>query len=427
MAESGEPGPVVIEIAHSVLKERMDKPQLLAPAPEKPLCADTGQRIREIVKIITDARQCGLYVGKGAQSSSDQVRQLAELLCAPVATTISGKGVIPENHELSAGFGFGPSGSKSAEALFKKCDVVLAMGVKFSEMSAGKWLRFAGALIHIDRCGETLNRNYKAKVALCLDVETALEEILSHLKGSSPKEETVVAEAIRRHRQAHLKKVRKTSFERGIHPSCFFYRLGEAIGPQAIIVTDCGAHQLWAITDYCALTPNSFLSPSDFQAMGFGIPAAVGASLGRPEKCTVCVCGDGGFLMTGFELLTAVRRGLNLAVVVFNDGALGLIENSQRILYGRTAEVRLANPDFKGLAAAFHVDYLAVADEQQLDAALERIKENRGVVLVDVTVDYQEWPSYMRGIARAAWRRLPVLKKLDLIAYRAVRLMTHGK
>lgn len=131
--------------------------------------------------------------------------------------------------------------------------------------------------------------------------------------------------------------------------------------------------------------------------------------------------------MTGFELLTAVRDRLNLAAVVFNDGALGLIESSQRILYGRTDSVALNNPDFKQLAAALHVDYLAVADEHQLDAALERVKKNSGVVLLDVKVDYREWPAYMQGIARAAWRRLPVLKKLDLIASRAVRLITHGK
>lgn len=284
LANDGEPGPVVVEVLQAVLKSRINHLQPFPSAPESSSPTETGQQIREIVRMITGARQCGLYVGKGAQSSSEKVRQLAEHLCAPVATTISGKGVIAEDHELAAGFGFGPAGSKAAEALFKTCDVVLAMGVKFSEMSAGKWLRYPGALIHIDRSRDNLNRNYKATAALCCDVETALEEILSHLEGSPGKRNPQVVEAIRRHRQAHLKKIRRSSFEKGIHPSCFFHRLGQALGRQAIVVTDCGAHQLWAVTDYCALTPNSFLSPSDYQAMGFGIPAAVGASLGRPRN-----------------------------------------------------------------------------------------------------------------------------------------------
>jgi len=426
LASCEEPGPVVVEILNSVLKSKSDFSRFVPPAGVAVSLPDTRQRIEEIVKMINGAGQCGIYVGKGAQSSSEKVRQLAEHLSAPVATTISGKGVLAEDHELSVGFGFGPAGLKAAEAVFKRCDVVLAMGVKFSEMSAGKWLKFPGALIHIDSNRNNLNRNYNAKLALCQDVGAALEAILSQLAGTAKKSNPDLIQEIKSQKQAHLKSLRSALSPKGIHPSCFFYRLGQTLNRQATVVTDCGAHQLWATTDYCATTPNSFLSPSDYQAMGFGIPAAIGASLGCPEKCTVCVCGDGGFLMTGFEMLTAVRNNLNLAVAIFNDGALGHIKSTQRIIYGRTALVELNNPDFRQLASAFKVDYLAVQNESQLDAGLERIKQNRGVVLLDIRIDYQEWPDYMKGIARAAWQRLSVMKKLDLIATRAFRLLKYG-
>lgn len=427
LANCEEPGPVVVEILSPALKNKSPRPRPVSAASGTTL-PETKRHILKIIDLLKSAKQCGFYVGKGAQSSSEKVRQLAEHFSAPVATTISGKGVIPEDHALAVGFGFGPAGLKSAEDLFKECDVVLALGVKFSEMSTGSWsMPVSGSLIHIDRSPDNLNRNYKSSLALCQDVEVALSEILLQLKDTPKKSNTGVVEKIQRYKQAHLKRVQKKLSAKGIHPAYFFYRLGQALNQKAIVVTDCGSHQLWAATDYCALTPNSFLSPSDYQAMGFGIPAAIGASFGCPEKCTVCVCGDGGFLVTGFELLTAVRNNLNLAVVIFNDGALGLIKSTQQIVYGRTNSVTPANPDYKQLAAAFNVDYLKVSNLPQLEAGLERITQNNGVVVLDIQIDYQEWPSYMKGTTRAAWQRLPLLTKLNLIATRAARFAKNGK
>lgn len=419
-----EPGPVVVEVLSSLLKSKTDYPSSCSSKPETGTLADVKPQIKKIVDMLVQAKQCGIYAGKGAQFSSVKVRELAEHLSAPVATTISGKGVIAEDHGLSVGFGFGPVGLKIAAKLFQTCDVVLALGVKFSEMSTGKWsMSIPGKLIHIDRSPHNLNRNYKTTIALCQDVETALDEILSQLKNIDKRCNFDMLEEIKKHKKEHLKKIKARSFEKGIHPSYFFYRLGGALGKNAIVVTDCGAHQLWAATDYCAMEPNSFLSPSDYQAMGFGIPAAIGASLGNPGKCTVCVCGDGGFLITGFELLTAVRNNLNLAVVVFNDGELGLIAGTQRRVYARTHCVTLANPDFRQLAAAFHVDYMKVTNERQLNDGLERIKRNIGVVMLDVQIDYKEWPGYMRGAAKAAWQQLSLSQKLNLVAGRAFRLI----
>lgn len=430
LADSDEPGPVVVEVGYAVLRDIISDSASPARAPEitPPTVAEAD--VRQVVDMLTNARQCGLYVGKGAQSAAESVRRLAERLSAPVATTISGKGVIAEDHDLAVGFGFGPAGLKTAREIFKGCDTVLALGVRFSEMSAGKWLKLPEKWIHIDRSRASLNRNYRAPLALCCDVETALTAILARLEskdGTAGRHHTGMVESIKRHRQKHLKKLREARSEKGIHPSRFFYRLWQALsGQPSILVTDCGAHQLWAVTDYCAQASNSFLSPSDYQAMGFGIPAAIGAALGCPEKCTVCVCGDGGFLMTGFELLTAVRHNLNLAVVVFNDGALGHIAGSQRRFYGRTDSVTLQNPDFAQLAAAFGVGYQAVTDEARLDAGLARIKQNRGIVILDVQIDYQDWPDYMKGVVGAAWRQLPLREKLDRLADRAMRLVRYG-
>ena len=426
LAADQEPGPVVVEVRQAVLRRRTDfapsRPALAAA----PVLPDVRAQIEAVVKMINSARRCGLYVGKGAQGASEKVRWLAEYLSAPVATTISGKGVLAEDHALAVGFGFGPAGTKAAAAVFKGCDVVLALGVKFSEMSAGKWLKFPGALVHIDACSGNLNRNYRADLALCLDAGAAVEAMRAPSAGLKEKHHPEVVQEISRYKAAHLQRIRQASAPAGLHPSYFFHHLAQALDRDTIVVTDCGAHQLWAITDYCVRSPNGFVTPADYQAMGFGIPAAVGAALGCPEKCTVCVCGDGGFLMTGFEILTAVRNKVNLAVVVFNDGALGHIKTSQRIIFGRTATVELNNPDFEKMAAAFRVDYLAVRDDSQLKAGLEKIRQNRGVVLMDVRIDYQQWPDYMRGVAVAAWRRLPLAEKLRLVAARASRGLKYG-
>lgn len=423
LAQEGEPGPVLVEIAAEVLRTRTDhRPHREAeksgasPGPE--------ETIEQIGQMVRDAELCGIYAGKGALSASVQIERLAELLSAPVATTISGKGVIPEDHELAVGFGFGPAGTKIAEDVFGRCDLVLALGCKFGEMSTGNWsMDVPAKLVHIDTNSDVFHRNYTAAVTLCRDVETATRELLEDLRDIKRPRNAKLVQEIRREKENRISEGRESRVSQGIHPLRLIHQLRDALARGAILATDCGNHQLWAITDYRVFEPRTFLTPSDYMAMGFGVPAAIGAAIGKPDRKVVCICGDGGFLISGFELLTAVREQLDLAVVIFNDGALGLIKGSQQRVYGRTASVDILNPDYKSLSDALGIDYLEIQADEDLADGLREMEARKGVALVNVRVEYDESSKTQMGMAKASWQRLSFSSKLSLIGRRAGRML----
>jgi acetolactate synthase-1/2/3 large subunit len=427
LAEQGEPGPVLVELPRELLRERVDPGPLASAAggTREPI---DGQAIDRIAQMLKGARFCGIYAGKGALGASAELVRLAELLQAPVATTISGKGAIPEDHPLAVGFGFGPSGTRAAREFFGRCDVVLAVGCKFAEMSTSKWLMsMNGKLIHVDRSPRVLNRNYPADIALCAEAKTALGAILSRLGDTGAPEADELKQEIEKARQKEIKRVNGIESKEGVHPSRLLYRLREQTDRDTVVVTDCGSHQLWAVLDWQVLAPHTFVTPSDYQAMGFGVPAAVGACLANPDRRVVCLSGDGGLLITGFELLTAVRERLKLTVILFNDGALGLIKDMQEKFYGRSESVQLCSPDYRQLAAALGAGYLAISCDEELDAGLQQVRQSDGVLLVDVKVDYSQWPDFIDRAVKARFLGLPLGEKVRMLAERALRVLKQGR
>jgi acetolactate synthase-1/2/3 large subunit len=175
----------------------------------------------------------------------------------------------------------------------------------------------------------------------------------------------------------------------------------------AILVTDSGAHQFWALNDFPVYSPRSFLSPADFQAMGFSIPTAISAKLAFPTRQVVSLVGDGGFLMSGFECLNAVRWGAKIIVVVFRDGAWGLIKEAQRRVYRRTPFTQIPNPDFHLLAQSFGMKYVRVANDTDIELGLNQALAAEPPALVEVNVDYAEPPPYVKGAGPQMFRNLP--------------------
>ena len=424
-AEEGEPGPVVVEIPRRLLREETEYLPCLKVF-NKDACKTTHDAIVQITDLLTQARLCGIYAGKGALAASHQVIQIAKMLSAPVATTISGKGVIPEDHELSVGFGFGPSGSPVAEKIFSRCDVVLALGCKFSEMSTGKWfMKIPPTLIHIDKNSSVFNKNYPAAFTLCDDVGHAVEQLMQSLKETKREKNLDLIKTIDKEKNKSIEKKLIKSSKNGVHPSQFFFHLRKTVSRDTVMVTDCGNHQLWAISDWPVFAPRTFISPSDYQAMGFGVPAAIGAGIGCKDRRIVCICGDGGFLMSGFEMLTAVRENLRLAVIIFNDQALGLIKIMQKKIFGRTALVDFESPDYRSLAQAIKADYIEINSEEELRDGLQKMEVIQKTVLVNVKVEYKEWPRYVAGVAQASWEKLSLSEKLKLINNRAKRMLKY--
>jgi len=426
-AQKGEPGPVLIEIPYHLLKEKTDC--ALDPIADEKGTDDTEHnKIERIADILRKAKQPAIYAGKGAFDASEQLLEIAEHLSMPVATTISGKGVFPEDHRLCLGYGFGPSGTKEAEKIFTECDVVLAIGCKFSEMSSGYWSMEAPRdLIHIDSSNDVFNRNYAASITLCMDAKEAASQILERIRTTKKQLHTRLLSQIEKEKYKRVRKIKNKRSVQAVHPTRFLFELRNTLPRDSIVVTDCGNHQLFTITDFRVFEPRSFFSPSDYQSMGFGVPAAIGAAIGKPEKTVLCICGDAGFLITGFELLTAVRERLNVKIVIFNDESLGLIKSMQNRFHGRTSSVDFKGPSFADMAKALGVAYVDIQTENEIHEGLTRMEASPDPVIVNVQVDYGEWPDYMNGVVMSAFKKMPLSDKMNAVAKRADRLLRYGR
>ena len=364
-ALGGEPGPVLVEIMAGALSGEAD-----ASSPTEPVGPDRAAALEAAQAIATrlgHARRALLIAGQGAAEGGPALRTLAEALACPVVTTLSGRGTFPEDHPQSLWMDMGGEGIHVLNEAIASADLVLALGCKFSHNGTGGFRLAVPAerLVHVDAAPEVLGANYPASLACAADVPLVLAALVDHhLPTSSSIGGWSVAEiAALRGRAAERSEAGLVELRiAGVHtptPAAFLESVRRSVPRDTILVTDSGLHQSLARRHWRTFMPRGFIAPSDFQSMGFGIPAGIGASLatGRP---VVVVTGDGGFNIAGLEILTAVRERVPLVVVVFNDGQLGLIRLQQLGDYGRTHGVDLANPDYGGLAAALGADYALV-------------------------------------------------------------------
>jgi acetolactate synthase-1/2/3 large subunit len=411
IARAGDPGPVVVEVPENLFQQEIDV-QEYRPAVHDPASVDQ-EKIDAIVDILKGCRLCGIYIGKGAAQAIEELLQLSQWMGAPVASTLSGRGLIPEDNELSVGFGFGPTGMDIAENVFHECDCLLAVGCKFTEVSTGQWgFQMPSRLIHIDINQNVLNKNYTADVALCADARQALTAILRHktvLKRDRPH---ALVRRIAEDKKAFEERLRVQTSTEFVSPPRFYYELRKQMDKDALLVVDCGYHQLWSYTDYKVLHPQTYLTTSNFQAMGFSIPAAIGAKLASPAKDVVCLCGDGCFLMNGFELLTAKRQQVKIICIVFNDCNLGLIKHIQSRVQGRTDSIDLVNLKFQDFARAIDFDYFCIQRDDEIAETLTQVFSVENSVIVDVNVSYEEEPKYYKGLSKTIWQRLSNEEKL---------------
>jgi len=409
LALRGEPGPTVVEVTSTLLMERGGFTLTSAPSPAAP--CEIGAQLDDAAERLRRSASVGIYAGAGAIGALEELRLLAELLQAPVATTISGRGVLPEDHSLSVGYGFGRSGTAAAWQVFRKIRTLLAVGCKYGETATGAYsTKPPREHIHIDINPASLGANYPTVLAIAADSKVALKGLLVRLeKDGRPVNATLHASICQGRSRAKAKSL--TASASAVSPARFLQLLRRHLDRNAIMVTDSGAHQFWALSDFPVYTPRSFLAPADYQAMGFSIPAAIAAKLAFPSRQVVSLVGDGGFLMSGFECLNAVRWGAKIIVVVFRDGAWGLIKEAQRRVYRRTPFSEIPSPDFQHLAQSLGIKCVQVTKDTDIEPGLEEALAAETSVLVEVQVNYAEPPPYVKGAGPQMFRNLaPRLK-----------------
>ncbi len=405
---SGEPGPVMLQIDDRHIADEVTAPsEFDAPLPG--VLMPDAALLKEVIASLRESKRALLFVGQGANGASDQLQKLASLLNAPVIATRSARGVIPEDDPKSLTFDFSESSVRSMNSLFDQSDVILAVGCKFSANGTyGFKLKLpAEKLIHVDACAEALNANYPARLALHSDAPAFLDAVLRNAEAFQLRRsdwDASILEACRRNGASPAEPA-----VRGCDPATaagFFAALRKAMPANACLVTDSGMHQVLATRHFRVQTPRGLIIPTDFQSMGFGLPAAIAAKLANPSQRVVLIMGDGGLAMSGMEILTAVRERIPITVIIFNDGALGQIRAQQLSSYGHSHGTELLNPDLSLFAEAIGANYFYLDGdaENTLRAALNQ----SGVTLVEVALGDSAAMRVERakGIARQGARRV---------------------
>jgi len=366
--------------------------------------------------ILQRAKRPLLYAGLGA-ANADLVA-LAEKLESPVATTFQGKGVFPESHALAMWPGYGASAPAFARRIAAECDATLAIGCRFGEVGTGSY----GAppplpLIHVDIDPEAAGRNYHAEVVVVGDAAAFVDALLQRLPDR-PRDKSL-RETIRRGREEAFREIDAAS-EVGVSPGLLVRALQQRFGPETIFTTDSGNGTFIAVEALVAGKPGKLLAPVDYSCMGYAVPAAIGAKLARPDAPVVALAGDGAFLMTGLELLTAANQNAPVSVFLLHDRELAQIAQFQSTAFGRKAQSVLPDYDLEGICKGVGAEYSRLENDAQIGAVIDRIDGTRTVV-VDVAVDYSRKTFFTRGVVSTNLGRLPWRDRLRFIGRAVAR------
>ena len=431
-ALDGEPGPVFVEVPANLqlLAADVAEPPPFDAASEE-LVADP-EAIAAAAELLAAAERPGIFVGWGARAVRDDIVRIAERLGAPVATTLQGLDAFPADHPLHTGMGFGPSAVPAAENAFKGCDAMLAVGTRFAEICTGSYGSVPPArLVHIDINPDALGRNYPAAVPIHADARDAVPALAEALAAAvEPRDSGSLAAAIAADKAAYRDEWLQHDSGGRVNPARFFAALRERLDDDAIIVADDGNHTFLTAELMPIRTGGSYLSPTDFNCMGYCVPGTIGAKLAAPERQVVGIVGDGAFLMTAMESLTAVNNELPVAWFVFNDGELSQIAQAQAMPYQRTTCTTLQTLDYERFAAATGCAFVAIGGDDEVEEGVARaialLQENRPVI-VDVRIDYSKKTRFTTGTVKTNLRRFDTRNKLRIVSRALWRKMKTRK
>ena len=425
----GLPGPVLVEVPVNLqlFSQSVEDVPVFTPPEAEPITLD--RELDAAVRLLFEARCPAIFAGWGAVDVCDSVVKIAEMLGAPVSTTLQGLSAFPGNHPLHAGMGFSRAAVPAAQNAFAECDSLLAIGTSFGEIPTGSFgCRVPENLIHIDISPQAIGRNFPAKVSLPGDSRLIVPELLARLAERRPdqSERRARVEAqIAEDKRAYRSEWHAHQTDR-VNPALFFEELRRQLNDDAIMTVDDGNHTFLAAELFEVRRPRCFVSPTDFNSMGYAVPAAVGAKLGSPERQVVGVVGDGAFLMTGLETITAATLGLGIAYFVFNDGELSQISQGQEIPYNRKSCTTLGDFRIKGMAEATGAEYVAIENNSRIAASIDevlRLAADRPVI-VDVHIDYSKRTRFTQGVVKTAMKSFPFRDKARFITRALIRKVT---
>jgi acetolactate synthase-1/2/3 large subunit len=415
LAATGRPGPVLVDIAKDALQAQTEFrwPVEMQLPGYRPAAKPSAKQIREAARLIVDAKRPVLYVGGGVLKScaAGELRALAELIEAPLVTTLMARGAFPDSHPLHLGMP-GMHGSVAAVTALQKADLLITLGARFDDRVTGKLSTFApgAAVIHADIDPAEISKNRVADVPIVGDARDVIGDLLVALRAEAEAGRTPDYAGWRR-QCASWKQTYPLGFEPesdgSLSPQHVVQRLGRIAGPDAIYVAGVGQHQMWASQFVSYENPNTWINSGGLGTMGFAVPAAMGAKVGRPDALVWAIDGDGCFQMTNQELTTCAIEGIPIKVAVINNGSLGMVRQWQTLFYGS----RYSNTDLKRDRPTYLPDFVKLADAMgcvglrcdnadDVDATIEKAMSIDDVpVVVDFVVgkDAMVWPMVPAG------------------------------
>ena len=428
IATSGEPGPVFIEIPmeFQMFKGEVDQLTPYIKSFQNP--AFDLQKIKAAAELLLQAKNPGINIGWGAAEATKYTIKISELLGAPVSTTLQGKASFPASHALHTGFGFGPNAVPASQKAFKNCDALLAVGVRFSEIATGSFgVTVPENLIHIDINKTVFDKNYPSKISIQADATEALKllaEELEKLTNNKAKDSSALAKLIKEEKEEYFDEWKQKPLEDKVSPGYFFETLTKYTDDETRFIVDDGKHTYLAAELLPVNRSKHFVSPTDFNCMGFCVPAAIGAKFMNPKSKVVGIVGDGGFLMTGMETLTASTNKKGVVYFIFHDGELGQISQFQKIPLKRKVATIIGDIKIKGIADATGAAYFRMENdaeiEQVIKQAFEEVEKNIPVI-VDVNIDYSKKTMMTKGVVKVNLARFSFKEKVRFIGRAAKR------
>jgi len=429
IAKNGRPGPVLIDIPKDVGLEKFPYKVIFPKDVElsnyRTNRKSNRKQIKKIIKLMSQSSQPLLYVGGGSISSnaSKEIQALSNICQIPITTTLMGKGIIDENRELSLGM-LGMHGTAYANFAVSECDLLIALGARFDDRVTGKLDEFAcnAQVVHIDIDPAEVGKNRIPHVAIVGDIKGILRDLLQEIQETNydcTNQTRSWKERISNWKKNYPLLIPKTI--ESLSPQEVISSLNKK-APQAFFTTDVGQHQMWA-AQFLNVAPRHWLSSSGLGTMGYGLPAAIGAQIAKPNDTVVCISGDASFQMNLQELATIAQYNLPIKIIIINNKWQGMVRQWQQAFYGQRyshSNMSSGMPDFSLLASAFGVKSYTLKIRNDLEQVIENCLNVSGPCLIDCHVTENEncYPMVAPGKSNA--QMIGVSKNSKLLKMQAI-------
>lgn len=398
IASSGRPGPIVVDIPKNVQQQILefddeDESSFFSRfilCDHEKASSPNIKYIETIANKINSSSKPILYIGGGVVASGGEalIKELAEKNNIPVATTLMGIGCFPQDNPLSLGM-LGMHGSRYTNKIMYETDLLIALGVRLDDRAIGNVEKFCphASIVHIDIDDSEINKIKQSDISITGDIKEVLEKLIPRVDIYERRDWCAY---IKKMKRKHPFIFSKTSQMK--HPIEYIRLISKIVGPDVIVTTDVGQHQMWVAQAYPVLRPRMLLTSGGLGTMGFGLPAAIGAAIENPDKKIICISGDGSILMNIQELATLADFDLNVKVIILNNGHLGLVRQQQELFYDANyiASKFPKISNYAAIAEGFGIKGYDLSKASNMAEVLEVALNEKGPVLLDIPIYYKE-------------------------------------